>query len=67
MAQLDAEFAKTKDALLLAAAAKKARQEQEEGAKRELAAEAKHEAKALQQSCIHESRIHLPPHYQLRA
>ena len=33
----------------------------------ELAAEAKHEAKALQQSCIHESRIHLPPHYQLRA
>jgi hypothetical protein len=39
--QLDAEFEKTKDALLLAAAAKKARHESDETAKRELAADAK--------------------------
>jgi hypothetical protein len=40
-AQLDAEFEKTKDALLLAAAAKRARSENDETAKRELAADAK--------------------------
>jgi hypothetical protein len=39
--QIDAEFNKTKDALLLAAAAKKARHESDETAKRELAADAK--------------------------
>ena len=40
-AQLDAEFEKTKDALLLAAAAKKAKQDTDENTKRELAADAK--------------------------
>lgn len=40
-AQLDAEFEKTKDALLLAAAAKKQKAESDEAAKRELAADAK--------------------------
>jgi hypothetical protein len=40
-AQLDAEFEKTKDALLLAAAAKKQRQESDEATQRELAADAR--------------------------
>ena len=40
-AQLDAEFEKTKEALLLAAAAKKQKQDSDETAKRELAADAK--------------------------
>jgi hypothetical protein len=40
-AQIEAEFAKTKDALLLAAAAKKAKQDTDESSKRELAADAK--------------------------
>ena len=40
-AQLDAEFEKTKDALLLAASARKQKQEADETTKRELAADAK--------------------------